>query len=56
MDKRTVKIISRVLDAVKLNFPETKQFIEDCLGQKCSKENITGEKVIFFTCIEAKRC
>ena len=38
MDKWRVKIISRVLDAVKLNFPATIQFIEDCLEQDCSKK------------------
>ena len=56
MDKqRRVKIISRVLDAVKLNFPETTQFIQDCLEQKCSKENISVDEVIFlFTSLEAK--
>ena len=41
MDKRKVKIISRVLDPVKFNFPKTTQFIEDCLEQECSKENIS---------------
>ena len=41
MDKRRVKIIPRVLDAVKLNFPETIQFIEECVEQKFSKENVT---------------
>ena len=48
MDKRRVKIISRVLEEVKLHFPETMQFIEDCLGQECSKANITAEEVIFL--------
>ena len=48
-------IISRVLDAVKLNFPETTQFIQDCLEQKCSNENISVDEVIFlFTSLEAK--
>ena len=55
MNKRRVKIISRVLDAVKLKFPETTQFIEDCLEQECSKENISVYEVIFpFTSLEAK--
>ena len=55
MDKRRVKIISRVLDAVKLNFPETTQFIQDCLEQKRSKENISVDEVIFlFTSLVAK--
>ena len=41
MDKRRIKIISRVLDAVKLNVPETTQFIEDCQEQERSQENIS---------------
>ena len=50
-----VKIISRLLDTVKFNFLETTQFIEDCLEQMCSKENITvGEVIFLFTCLEAK--
>ena len=55
MDKRRVKIISRLSDAVKLNFPETTQFIEDCLERECSKENISVDVVIFlFASLEAK--
>ena len=55
MDKRRAKIISRVPEKAKLHFPETIQFIEDCLEQECSKENITVEEVIFlFTCLEVK--
>ena len=55
MDKRRVQIISRVLEEVKLHFPETIQFIENCLEQEHSKENVTVEEVIFlFTCLEAK--
>ena len=54
MDKRRVKTISRVLEAVKLNFPDTIQFIEDFLEQECSKENISLDEVIFFTYLQAK--
>ena len=54
MDNRRLKIISRVLDAVKLNFPDTIKFTEDCLGQQCLREDITVEAVIFlFTYLEA---
>ena len=53
VDKRRVKII--VLDAVKLNFSETAQFIEDCPEQECSKENVSVDEVIFlFTSLVAK--
>ena len=43
------------MDAVKLNFLETTQFIEDCLEHVCSKKNISVDEVIFlFTSLEAK--
>ena len=48
MDKQKVEIIIRVLDAAKLNSPETTQFVEDCLEQECSKENISVDEVIFL--------
>ena len=55
MDKRRIKIISRVLDAVKLNVPETTQVIEECQKQERSEKNISVDKVIFlFTSLEAK--
>ena len=55
MDKWRVKIVSWVLDAVKLNFPETTQFTKDCLEQECSRENILVNVVIFlFTSLDAK--
>ena len=55
MDKSRLKIISRVLDAVKLNFPDPTEFIGDCPEQECLRENITVEEVIFlFTYLEAK--
>ena len=55
MDKRRLKIISRVLDAVKLNFPDIIQFIEDCMEQEYSRENIAMKEVMFvFAYLEAK--
>ena len=45
----------KVLEEVKEHFPETKEFIEDCIEQEYSKENISVDEVIFpFTCLEAK--
>ena len=36
-------------------FQETAEFVGDRPEQKCSKENISVEEVIFlFTCLEAK--
>ena len=41
----------KVLEEVKEHFPETKEFIEDCIEQ----EYISVDEVIFpFTCLEAK--
>ena len=48
MDKRKVKMMSRALVVVKLNFPDIIQFINDCLAQDCSKENISVDGVIFY--------
>ena len=53
MGKQRLKIISRVLEKVKFDFPEIIKFIEDCLEQEFSKENLTVEEVFFlFTCLE----
>ena len=48
MDKRKLRIILKVLDEVKVQFPETKQFIEEGLDQECLKENISAKEVIFL--------
>ena len=46
----------KVLEEIKNEFPETTEFIDDYLEQEYSKENMTGEEVVFlFTCLEAKR-
>ena len=56
MDKKRIKIAMKVLDKAKEHFPETKEFIQDCIVQECSKENISVDEVIFlFTCLDAKR-
>ena len=54
MDKRRLKLALKVLDEVKVQFPETKQFIEKCIEQECLKENIPAETVMFFTILEVK--
>ena len=55
MEKWKLKITSEVLNEVTAAFPETKEFIEERLEQKCLKEKISLEEVIFiFTSIEAK--
>ena len=48
------KIPLEVLYEFSVEFPETKQFTEEHLEQKCLKENISVEEVIFFfTNVEA---
>ena len=37
-----------VLNAVKSRFPDTKEFIDDTLKEKCEKEKITADEVIFY--------
>ena len=55
MEKWKLKITLEVLNEVKVEFPETKKFIEERLEQKCAKENISVEEVIYiFTSLEAK--
>ena len=54
MNKRKLRVVLTVLEAVKTQFPETKQFIEDSIEQECQKEKITADEVIFFTSLEAK--
>ena len=55
MNKRRIKFVTKILDEVKDQFPETKEFIDEHQEQGCSKENISMEEVIFlFTCLHAK--
>ena len=53
MDKKKLRISLKVLEAVKENFPDTKNFINDIMEEQCQKENISVEEVI-FTSLEAK--
>ena len=55
MNKQRLRITLNVLNKVKDQFLETKEFIDDCIEQECLKENISVEEVIFLlTCLEAK--
>ena len=56
MEKLKIKIILEVLYEVSLEFLETKQFIKEQLEQKCLKEHISVEQIIYFlfTSLEAK--
>ena len=54
MNKRRIKIATKVLENVKTQFPETVKFINDCLGQECEKQNMSVDEVIFFTFLKTK--
>ena len=54
MNKRRIKIATKVLEKVKIQFQETVKFINDCLGQKCQKQNMSVDEVIFFTFLKTK--
>ena len=38
MDKKRLRVALTVLEAVKAKFPETKQFIDNTMEDKCQKE------------------
>ena len=54
MDKRRLRITLIVLGAVKEQFPDTKQFIEDLIDEECLKEKISADEVTFCTSLEVK--
>ena len=54
VNKLRLRVAFKVLDAVKTQFPDTNQFVEDPIDQECLKENIFADEVIFLTSLEAK--
>ena len=48
MDEKRLKIALSVLDAVKVRFPETQEFIDSTLKEECEKERMTADEVIFY--------
>ena len=48
MDKKRVKILITVLEAIKDKHLETKNFIEKAINCECFKESMPAEEVIFF--------
>ena len=56
MDKRKLNTAIEVLLEVSVEFPDTKEFIEERVEQKCLKENISVEEVIylFLTSLKVK--
>ena len=47
MDKKWLKIVLAVLDAVKSRFPESQEFINSSLKER-GKERMTADEVIFY--------
>ena len=54
MDKRRLRVALKVLDEVRIRYPDTEKFIEDLIDEECQKEKISADEVIFFTSLEAK--
>ena len=48
MDKRRIKIATKVLEKVNTQFSETAEFINDRLQQDCQRENMSVDEVISF--------
>ena len=48
MDKRRLRVALKVLDEVRIRFPDTRQFIEDLNDEECQKEKISADEVIFL--------
>ena len=47
-DKKRVKIVFAVLNAVRSTFSETNEFIDSSLEEECEKEGMTADEVIFY--------
>ena len=54
MDKKRLRVALTVLKAVKIKYPETKQFVDNTMEEGCQKEKISADEVIFFANLEAK--
>ena len=48
MDKKQLRVVLTILEAVKTQYTDTKQFIEDLLDEECQKEKISADEVIFL--------
>ena len=48
MEKKRLKIVLSVLDAVSSRFPKTNEFIDSTLKEECEKERMTADEVIFY--------
>ena len=43
MDKKQLKIVLAVLNAVRSRFPQTNEFIDSTLREECEKERMTAD-------------
>ena len=48
MEKKRLKIVLAVLNALRSRFTETNEFIDNTLKEECEKESITVDEVIYF--------
>ena len=48
MVKKQLRVALTVLDAVKIKYPEIKQFIDNTMEDECQKEKTSGDEVIFL--------
>ena len=48
MERRKLIIAMQVLKEVSVEFPDNNDSIDEKLEQKCAKENISVEEVIYF--------
>ena len=48
MDKRRLRVALKVLDVVKTQFPDTKEFIEALIDEECLNEKVSVDEVIFL--------
>ena len=48
MDKKQLRVALKILKEVTVRFPNTKKFIDNAIEEKCQKERITADEVIFY--------
>ena len=48
MDKKRLRVALKVLQEVKVRFPNTKHFIGDTMEEECQKEKISPDEEVFF--------
>ena len=54
MEKRETNILLELIDDIITECPNTKEYIQHKLYEKCDKEGIPIDKVIFLASLEAK--